>query len=316
MAELALTDAVAGSALAGRLLRSCAFPSSTELACAVSGGPDSVALAVLAVRCGGSTVVLHHVDHGLRSGSTAEADVVANLAARLGVGFVSHTVNVDAGPNLEERAREARYASLPTNVATGHTADDLAETVLLHLLRGAGLDGVASMARPRVGGRQRPLLRLRRVDTIALCLELGLETVRDPMNDDARFRRVRVRNELLPLMDDIAERDVAVLLARHGDVVAEDVALLDALSATVDPGARWGLVGIAAPLARRALRRWLVDGGVGDGRSVDGAALDRVMAVALGEAISCDAVGGWRAARTDGSLRLLRPAPLPDDPSG
>lgn len=316
MADPTLTRAIAQSALAARLLQSCAFAPSGNMACAVSGGADSVALAVLAVRSGHSTVMLHHVDHGLRTGSSMEAHAVETLAERLGIGFVAHTVEVGVGPNLEERARHARYAVLPIDVATGHTADDLAETMVLHLLRGTGLDGVASMARPRAGGRQRPLLRLRRRDTVALCAELGLETLRDPMNDDARFRRVRVRRELLPLMDDIAERDVASLLARHCEVVADDVALLDELSATVDPTQRWGLVGVAAPLARRALRRWLVDGGVGDGRSVDGATLDRLMAVALGEALSCDLIGGWRAARTDGHLRLLRPPALNDDPAG
>ncbi len=316
MADPALTDAVAQSPLAARLVQSCAFAPSDELACAVSGGPDSVALAVLAVRSGRSRVTLHHVDHGLRPASSLEAHAVATLADRLGVGFVPHTVKVASGPNLEERARDARYAALPIDVATGHTADDLAETVLLHLLRGAGLDGVASMARSRAGGRQRPLLRLRRSDTVALCAELSLETVRDPMNDDARFRRVRVRRELLPLMADIAERDVVELLARHAEIVADEVALLDELSSTVDPAERWGLVGVAAPLARRALRRWLLGAGVGDGHSVDAATLDRAMAVALGEALSCDLIGGWRAARTDGHLRLVRPDTWTGEPAG
>ena len=316
MADPALTQAIAQSSLAARLVKSCVFPMADELACAVSGGPDSVALAVLAVCSGRSRVVLHHVDHGLRPASSLEAHAVAALADRLGARFAAHTVRVAVGPTLEERAREARYAALPIDVATGHTADDLAETVLLHLLRGAGLDGVASMARPRAGGRQRPLLRLRRSDTVGFCADLGLETVRDPMNEDARFRRVRLRQELLPLMDDIAERDVAALLARHGEVVADDVELLDELSATVDPAKRWGLVGVAAPLARRALRRWLVDGGVGGGRSVDTATIDRVMAVALGESLSCDLIGGWRAARTDGHLRLLRPDARTDESTG
>ena len=315
MADPALIEAIVKSSLAARLAQLCAFGKSNHLACAVSGGADSMALAMLAVHSGRSTVVVHHVDHGLRPCSSNEARVVAVLADRLGVGFVPHSVEIVAGSNLEERARDARYAALPFDVATGHTADDLAETMLLHLLRGAGLDGVASMARPDVGGRQRPLLRLRRSDTVALCAELGLETVRDPMNEDGRFRRVRVRHELLPLMDDVAQRDVAALLARHCEVVADDVKLLDDLSATVDPARRWGLVGVAAPLARRALRRWLLGGGVGNGRSVDAATLDRVMAVALGEALSCDLVGGWRAARTDGHLRLLRPPSPVEDPA-
>lgn len=311
MADARLTDAIATSPLAARLGRACSFGGGAVLSCAVSGGADSVALAVLATRSGCSTVVLHHVDHGLRPASSSEADAVATLADRLGVAFVAHTVEVAAGPNLEERAREARYGALPIDVATGHTTDDLAETMLLHLLRGAGLDGVASMARARVGGPQRPLLRLRRTDTVTLCTELGLDTLADPMNDDVRFRRVRVRHELVPLMDDIARRDVAALLARHCEVAADDVALLDELSTTVDPRQRWGLVGVAAPLARRALRRWLVDSGVGDGHSVDAATLDRVMDVALGESPACDVVGGWRAARTDGHLRLLPPSAEP-----
>ena len=315
MADPALTEAIAQSSLAARLMRLCAFTPTGELACAVSGGADSVVLAMLAVRAGHSTVVLHHVDHGLRPRSSIEVRTVAVLAERLGVGFAPHTVEIGAGANLEERARDARYAALPFDVATGHTADDLAETMLLHLLRGAGLDGVASMARPDVGGRQRPLLRLRRRDTVELCAELGIDTVRDPMNEDGRFRRVRVRHELLPLMDDVAQRDVAALLARHCEVVADDVKLLEDLSTTVDPAQRWGLVGVAAPLARRALRRWLLGGGVGDGRSVDVATLDRVMAVALGETLSCDLIGGWRAARTDGQLRLLRPPSPKEDPA-
>ena len=313
MVDPSLTDAIASSPLAARLLLSCAFEGIAERSCAVSGGADSTALAVLAIRAGCSTVVLHHVDHGLRIASSTEAAAVASLADRLGVEFVAHTVEVGAGPNLEERARAARYAALPVDVATGHTADDLAETMLLHLLRGTGLDGVASMARPRSGGPQRPLLRLRRTDTAALCAELGLETVHDPMNNDTSFRRVRVRNELLPLMNDIAERDVAGLVARHSELAAADVALLDELSATLDPEQRWGLVGAATPLARRALRRWLLHGGVGGGRSVDAATLDRVMDVALGETPACDVVGGWRAARTDGCLRLLPPNTGPGD---
>ncbi len=307
MTDARLSEAIATSPFVARLLRSCSFSDGAVLPCAVSGGADSVALAVLASRSGCSSVVLHHVDHGLRPASSTEASAVATLADRLGAAFVAHTVEVGDGPNLEERARQARYGALPLGVATGHTADDLAETMVLHLLRGAGLDGLASMARADRGGPQRPLLRLRRSDTVALCTELGLDTFADPMNDDARFRRVRVRHELLPLMDDIAQRDVATLLARHCEIAAADVALLDELSSSVDPQQRWGLVGVAAPLARRALRRWLVENGVGQGHSVDAATIDRVMDVALGETPACDVVGGWRVARTDGLLRLLPP---------
>ena len=212
------------------LLDRCAFPpGGTEVSCAVSGGADSLALLVLAVEAG-CAVTAVHVDHGLRPGSAAEADVVAEVAARVGAGFRAERVEVAAGPNLEARARRARYAALPSDVLTGHTADDQAETVLLNLLRGAGLDGLAGYDPTR-----RPLRALRRRDTQKLCADLGIQPVHDPSNDDPRFRRNRVRHELLPLLDAIAERDVAAVLARQADGLRSDAELLEQLSLAIDP---------------------------------------------------------------------------------
>ena len=131
----------------------------------------------------------HHVDHGLRRESGHDAAVAGAAAARLGVAFVCHEVEIAPGPNLEARARAARAAVLPPGVATGHTADDQAETVLLNLLRGAGLDGLTAMA----PGPAHPILRLRRADTRALCAALDLPTVDDASNRDLRFRRNRIR---------------------------------------------------------------------------------------------------------------------------
>ncbi len=276
----------------------------------MSGGTDSTALAVLAAAVAathGLMLRLVHVDHGLRPSASDDSRLVVSLAERLGAECVVHQLSLEDGPNLEERARDARYAVLAANVCTGHTADDLAETVILHLVRGAGLDGVASMARVRPGGVCRPLLRLRRADTEALCVSLGLSTVADEMNADRRFRRVRVRSEVIPLLSDVADRDVVPLLARHAEVTADDVALLEQLSTDINPTARWGLRDVAPALARRAVRRWLVAGGVGAGRSVDSATLDRVLAVADGTSVACDVGGGWLVRRTDGQLRLARP---------
>jgi tRNA(Ile)-lysidine synthase len=285
------------------LLARCVFPpAGTSVVCAVSGGADSLALLVLAVDAG-CAVTAVHVDHGLRPGAAAEADVVRAAAERFGAGFRAERVDVEPGPNVEARARAARYAALPPGALTGHTADDQAETVLLNLVRGAGLDGLAGMDPAR-----RPLRRLRRRETRALCAALGLDPVEDPTNDDPAFRRNRVRHELLPLLDAIAERDVVPVLARQADVVRADVALLDELAAALDPTDARALAAAPAPLARRAVRRWLRGAGPGgpERHPPDAAATERVLAVARGEAVACELAGGWRVARTGGRLRVER----------
>src|SRR3954468_16835813 len=124
---------------AGPLLGRCRFPApGTSVTCAVSGGADSLALLVLACAAGLSVTAVH-VDHGLRPRSEAEAHVVQEAATRFGARFRAEAVHVGDGANLEARARAARYAVLPPDVLTGHTADDQAETVLVNVLRGAGI---------------------------------------------------------------------------------------------------------------------------------------------------------------------------------
>jgi tRNA(Ile)-lysidine synthase len=292
-----------GGGLLAALLARCDFPPArSAVTCAVSGGADSLALLVLAVESG-CRVTAVHVDHGLRPGSAGEADVVRAAADRWGAAFRGVRAPVEPGPNLEARARVARYAALPAGVLTGHTADDQAETMLLNLLRGAGLDGLAGM-----DPRSRPLRRLRRRETRALCEALGLEPVEDPTNRDSAFRRNRIRHELLPLLDDIGERDVAPILARQADLARDDVAFLDELSAALDPCDARALAAAPVPLARRAVRRWLRRGGPGGDElhPPDGASVDRVLAVARGEAVACELPGGWRVARSRGRLRLDR----------
>jgi len=264
--------------------------------CAVSGGADSLALLVLAVAAGCRATAVH-VDHGLRPGSAAEAEVVRAAAAGLGAGFRAERVEVGPGPNLEARARSARYAVLPADVLTGHTADDQAETVLLNLLRGAGLDGLAGMAS---AGRH-PILSLRRRETAELCRAAGLEPVADPSNDDPAHRRNRVRHELLPLLDAIAERDVAPVLARQAGLLREEAALLDGLASALDPADALTLAAAPVPLARRALRQWL---STGCDHPPDSAAVERVLAVARGDARAAEVGGGRRVARTGQRLRI------------
>lgn len=291
----------AGADLAALVAR-CTFPpAGTPVACAVSGGADSLALVVLACAAG-CAVTAHHVDHGLREGSAAEADRVRAAARALGAGFVAHRVDVGEGPNLEARARAARYAVLPAGVCTGHTADDLAETVLLHLLRGAGLPGLAGMA----PGVRHPLLALRRHETRAVCAAAALVPVDDPMNDDPRHARVRVRHEVLPLLDDVAARDVVPLLARTAGFAREATEALDAWADALDPSDARAVAAAPVPLARWALRRWLTVA-LGGAHPPDAAAVDRVLAVARGEVRAAEITGGHRVARTAGRLRVEHP---------
>jgi tRNA(Ile)-lysidine synthase len=279
--------------VAGPLLARCSFPpAGTAVSCAVSGGADSTALLALAMAAGCRATAVH-VDHGLRAGSAAEADVVAATATALGAAFRAVRVTVADGPNHEARARAARYAALPTDVLTGHTADDQAETVLVNLLRGAGLDGLAGM-----GPDRHPILRLRRTETQALCAALGLTVVDDPSNADPRHRRNRIRHELVPLLDAIAERDVSALLARQADTLRAEAELLDSLAAAIDATDAAALAAAPDALARRAVRRWLADP-----YPPDAAAVERVLAVARGEAVACEVDGGRRIRRS--GMRLL-----------
>jgi tRNA(Ile)-lysidine synthase len=288
------------------LLERCCFPPpGHSLSCAVSGGPDSLALLVLAVAAG-CRVTAIHVDHGLRPGSAAEAAVVAAAARRFGAAFETRRVAIEPGPNLEARARAARRSVLPPEVATGHTMDDQAETVLCNLLRGAGLDGLAGME----PGPRHPLLGLRRHETEALCSALGLEPVRDPSNHDARHLRNRVRHELLPLCAELARRDVVPVLARQAELLREDARLLDRfVSAEVpDPTEARRLAEAPLGLARRAIRRWLAADGTPERHPPSSASVARVLDVAVGRRVATEVEGGRRVRRSHGHLALVEPS--------
>jgi len=269
--------------------------------CAVSGGADSTALLILAVAAG-CVVTAVHVDHGLRAGSAAEADVVARTATRFGAQFRAERAFIGAGPNLEARARAARAAVLPSDAFTGHTADDHAETVLLNLLRGSGLDGVRGVGR----AERRPLLRLRRAETVALCAAADAEVVVDPTNADPAFTRNRVRHEVLPLLAEVMRRDPVPMLCRFADLAGDESALLDELALEVEPTDCAALARVPAPLARRALRSWMRS--EFDGYAPDAAAIERALAVARGEAVGADIASGVSVRRTAGRLRIERAA--------
>jgi tRNA(Ile)-lysidine synthase len=278
------------------LLAKCTFPpAGTKVTCAVSGGADSMTLMVLAVAAG-CTVTAVHVDHGLRSGSHTEAELVAAVAERFGAAFRSETIDVSGGPNLEARAREARYAVLPGDVMTGHTADDQAETMLLNLMRGASSTGLAAM-RP---GPRRPILALRRATTVRFCHAEGIKAIDDPTNRDPAFLRNRVRHELLPLMNEMAVRDLVPVLTRQAGLLRDDGDLLDQLAESIDPTDAKRLAAAPVQLARRAVRRWLTTD-----HPPDAATVERVLRVAGGQVTGCDVGSGRRVERSRQRLQLL-----------
>jgi len=271
----------------------------------VSGGPDSVGLLLLALE-GGFDARVHHVDHHARPTSGEDATYVLELCRRLHVPCVIHDVDVAKGANFEARARSERRRVLPKGALTGHTMDDLAETVLLNMMRGAGIDGLS----PMVNDPTKPLRGLRRADLHVYVNDANMNPRHDESNDDLAFLRNRVRHQLLPLMCDVASRDVVPLLARQADLIYEERAWLDELSsldaerALVDVDCRelreW-------PQAR--LRRWLrvtlldVDE-LNEEHPPSAAEVERALSVVVGDVVATELSGGRRLARRGQRLAL------------
>ena len=249
------------------------------LACACSGGPDSLALAAATAHVVRDRPVRGLVvDHGLQEGSDLVAARAAGQLDGLGlteVQVLPARVGGSGGP--EAAARRARYAALEAArpqgglVLLGHTLDDQAETVLLGLGRGSGPRSIAGM-RPLNPPWARPFLDLPRETTAAACAELGLEPWRDPHNADGRFTRVRLRTEALPLLDDVLQGGVARALARTAAQLRDDSDALDhlaerALAASSAVGTGLDVRGFdqePAAVRRRALRLWLLRQGVAE----------------------------------------------------
>ncbi|MBL8718301.1 MAG: tRNA lysidine(34) synthetase TilS [Myxococcales bacterium] len=206
---------------------------------ACSGGSDSqVLLDVLAHVAKGGRIALAAcgVDHGLRSEAAEELALAAALAEARGVPFRSVRLAVEKGSNLQARARAARWDALLSVadqlacpfVATAHHLDDRAETVLLRILRGAPLAGLAVLP-PREGRRLRPLVRCRKAELVRHAERRGLASARDPSNEDPRFVRVQIRTEVLPLLSRLDPRVVehlGALADRAGDGRDRDEARL------------------------------------------------------------------------------------------
>jgi len=220
---------------------------------AVSGGPDSTALLLILARLSSVLEIqltVAHFDHKLRGQDEAAADLdfVRSLPSGLNAPFAHGSGDVgsrarDNHESLEDAARRLRYSFLAEQAAlaaascvlTGHTMDDQAETVLLHLIRGAGLDGLAGM-RPRSPwpfgpGPElaRPLLCLTREETVRYCAESGIQPRQDPTNLLPIATRNRVRSQVIPLLGEINPR-ITQALVRLAASAAEDIDYLSELT--------------------------------------------------------------------------------------
>jgi tRNA(Ile)-lysidine synthase len=251
---------------------------------ACSGGPDSLALA-LAARLEREYVGAVVIDHDLQSESRQTAERTAELLRSHGLDpvVVETVCVVENGDGMESAARDARYRALhhwamqlnAAAVLLGQTLDDQAETVLLGLARGSGIQSLAGMPRRR-GIYRRPLLDLSR-SIVHASLPVGISVVDDPHNHDERFTRVRVRRNVLPMLECELGPGIAAALARTASLARADAEalaeLVDELAYDVIAGAEVGGqldTSSLAPLARavrtRIVRMWLIDGGVPAGR--------------------------------------------------
>lgn len=297
---------------------------------AVSGGADSVSLLRVLAACRTGTLTVAHVNHHLRGEeSDADAAFVRELAAMLKLECRVKSVDVAAlGGNLESTARRVRYEffhelAAEVNaawVATGHTADDQAETVLHRIVRGTGIQGLRGIARQASPGCEpggahvvRPLLTVTRADIIAHLAELGQPFREDSSNADPRFTRNRIRHELLPLLRTF-NPDVVTALARLAEHASEAHAIIVEKAAEVLAKAERPRVGSTIVLdvadlgtsraVVRSVLRLVWEREAWTQEQMDAEAWDRACAVACRELPACDFPGGISMRHTGRVVQL------------
>ena len=210
------------------------LPAGSGLVLGVSGGPDSVALLSVLARLASPlnfSLLAVSINHGLRPEAADEVRLVEGICSQLSVSFVARQVSVPADQNLQAAARRLRYEVLHQEasthfgehgfVVTAHHADDRGETVLLRLLRGVSVEGL-NVLPPKTERRLRPMVRATKADVLAYLERHELPWVQDPSNRSSQFLRVRVRQELLPLL-----RALSPQIVDNLTTLADEAALLD-----------------------------------------------------------------------------------------
>ena len=283
------------------------------VAVALSGGADSLALAACLAFVGPkvgwecSAIV---VDHGLQPDSDRVAQRAADQATGLGLSarVVRGFVGTEGGP--EAAARTARYAVLlaqpESHLLLAHTMDDQAETVLMGFGRGSGARSIAGMATDSMP-LWRPFLGLRRAETEQICVAHGLDWWVDPHNADPRFRRSRLRHDVLPLLDEVLGGGVVEALARTAAQVQADVDFLDrAVTAHVGDLTIGQLEALHPALRSRVLRLAALEAGAGasDLTATHIGELDRLVTDWRGQ-VRVELPGRISAVREGGSLRFI-----------
>lgn len=296
--------------LANAISQRARFPNEPHLV-ALSGGADSAVLAFIADRVSSKKPRCVHVHHGLAA-SDVLAEAAGAIAQMLDMACDVVSVDLSEGPSPEAMAREARYRALEQAAASneivllGHTRNDQAETVLLNLIRGAGLRGLSGMPYQRTSQMYRPFLDVTRDETRELATLSGLPFVDDPTNTDTSLRRNFVRLELLPRMEEL-NPNVVDSLARTAEHVRGDSEFLDHLrpASIVTDGettrlATGILLTLDPPLRARAIAALV--GSFREKAAISAAELARVEEVLSGVSAGAELEGGLTVAKSGAYL--------------
>ncbi|MGO9450450.1 MAG: tRNA lysidine(34) synthetase TilS [Candidatus Binataceae bacterium] len=299
---------------------------------ALSGGPDSVALLDALRELGersGYRLAAAHLNHALRGDeSDRDESFCRELCARLAIDLIAErAAGLDPMmPNLEEAARHARHSFLDRAanqvgadyIATGHHADDQAETVLMRMLRGSGIAGLSAMAESGPGRIIRPLLALSRNDILEYLRAIGATFVTDSSNLSTAMLRNRIRHQLLPALD----RDYAPGASRRLAELASEMRALDSFvsrAAAVElapmtaagDGLDISRFGAIDPALQAPVLRLYLAAQLGDLRRVNRAHLTDIVSLCLAGPANGEIAlpGGWRAVREYGRLKLRKASP-------